>query len=253
MRLRDKVAIITGSGSGIGQATAELFGEEGAKVVVVDIDEKSAQATAQRIQEHQGAAHFIQADIGREADAVRISAEAVKYFGKINILVNNAAMIVVKGFDATVEEWQRSLSTNVIGTGLVTKYAVEHMKKSGGGAVVHVGSISSVVAQPNFFVYSSTKAAILQMSRNMALDLGPDKIRVNCICPGTILTPASFRHMEKVGMSLEQFNAAEGAKTFLGRAGQPREVASAILFLVSDDASYITGASLMVDGGYTAQ
>lgn len=102
-----------------------------------------------------------------------------------------------------------------MGTGLVTKYAVEYMKKSGGGAIVNLGSISGFIAQPNFFAYSSTKAAILQMSRNMAMDLGPYKIRVNCVCPGTILTPASYRHMEKAGMSLEQFNAEEGARTFL--------------------------------------
>lgn len=253
MKLTDKVAIITGSGSGIGQATAELFGEQGARVVVVDIDGKAGQAAAQRIRDQQGSVHFIEADIAKDADARRISAEAVKTFGRIDILVNNAATFVLKGFDATAEDWQRSLSTNVIGTGLVTKYAVEQMIKSGGGAIVNMGSISGLVAQPNFFTYSSTKAAILQMSRNMALDLGPYKIRVNCICPGTILTPASYRHMEKVGMSLEQFNAEEGAKTFLGRAGQPREVACAVLFLVSDDASYITGTSLIVDGGYTAQ
>jgi NAD(P)-dependent dehydrogenase (short-subunit alcohol dehydrogenase family) len=125
--------------------------------------------------------------------------------------------------------------------------------KTNGGAIVNLGSISSFVAQPDFFAYSSTKAALLQMTRNMAMDLGRHKIRVNCVCPGSILTPASFRHMEKVGMTLEQFNKEEGAKTFVGRAGQPREVAYAVLFLVSDEASYITGASLMVDGGYTAQ
>jgi len=160
---------------------------------------------------------------------------------------------VLKGFEATVEEWRRSAGTNLVGTALVTKYAVEHMKQNKRGAIVNLGSISSFVAQPNFFVYSSTKAAILQMSRNMALDLGPYNIRVNCICPGTILTPASFRHMENVGLTLEQFNAEEGSRTFLGRAGQPREVACAILFLASDEASYITGASLIIDGGYTAQ
>jgi NAD(P)-dependent dehydrogenase (short-subunit alcohol dehydrogenase family) len=253
MRLKDKVAIITGAGSGIGQATAELFGEEGARVVVVDIDGKAGEATAQKIRDQRGTAHFVQADISKEDDAREISAETVKTYGRIDILVNNAAAFVVKGFDATVEEWGRSTATNLVGTALVTKYTVEHLKQSERGAIVNLGSISSFIAQPNFFVYSSTKAAIVQMSRNMALDLGPYNIRVNCICPGTILTPASFSHMEKVGLTLEQFNAEEGAKTFLGRAGQPREVACAILFLASDDASYITGASLMIDGGYTAQ
>jgi NAD(P)-dependent dehydrogenase (short-subunit alcohol dehydrogenase family) len=108
------------------------------------------------------------------------------------------------------------------------------------------------VAQPNFFAYSATKGAILQMTRNMAMDLAPAKIRVNCVCPGAILTPASYRQIAKNGMTFEQFDAEEGAKTFLKRLGKVREVASAILFLASDDASYITGTHLLVDGGYTA-
>jgi NAD(P)-dependent dehydrogenase (short-subunit alcohol dehydrogenase family) len=125
--------------------------------------------------------------------------------------------------------------------------------KQGGGAIVNLASISSFVAQPNFITYSATKGAILQMTRNMALDLAPYNIRVNAVCPGTILTPTVERYMAQQGMTLDQINAAEGAKTFLKRIGQPREVAHAILFLASDEASYITGASLLVDGGYTAQ
>jgi len=252
MRMPGKVAIVTGAGSGIGRATAELLSEEGAKVVVADVDPKGGRETVDAIQKKGHIAHFVEADISREADAKRISDEAVKVFGGIDILVNDAATFVLKGFEATVEEWQRSLGVNIIGTAMVTKYAVEHMKKQGGSIVI-LGSISSFVAQPDFFAYSATKAALAQMTRNMAMDLGPYKIRVNCVCPGSIITAASYRHMEKMGMTLEQFNAEEGAKTFVGRAGQPREVASAILFLVSDEASYITGSHLMVDGGYTAQ
>src|SRR6516225_7748845 len=171
MRLKEKVAIVTGAASGIGQATAELFAEEGARVVLADMDTNLGEGVASGIRDKGGLAHFVGADI----------------------------------------------------------------------------------AQPDFFAYSATKAALLQMTRNMAMDLGRYKIRVNSVCPGTILTPASLRHMEKLGLSRKQFDAEEGAKTFLGRVGRPREVAYAILFLVSDESSYITGASLMVDGGYTAQ
>ncbi len=251
MRLKDKVAVVTGAGSGIGRATAELFAEEDAKVLVADIDPESGEEAVRTIQAKGGTARFLRADISREEDARRISEEAVATFGGLQILVNNAATFVLKGFAATVEDSKQSLGTNVIGTALVTKYAVEHMTKSG-GAIVNLGSISSFVAQPDFFAYSATKAALVQMTRNMAMDLGPHRIRVNAVCPGSIITAASLRHMEKTGMTLEQFNREEGAKTFVGRAGQPREVAQAILFLASDEASYITGAALMVDGGYTA-
>lgn len=252
MKLKGKVAIVTGAASGIGRATAEVFAEEGAKVVVADIDMKGGEETAANIRNQGGTALFARADISKEADAKRISEEAAKAFGRIDILVNSAAVFVLKGFAATVEEWQQSLGVNIIGTTLVTKYAAEYIKKQG-GAIVILGSISSFVAQPDFFAYSATKAALVQMTRNMAMDLGTLGIRVNSVCPGTILTPATQRHMDKVGISFEEFNKEEGVKTFLGRIGRPREVAQAVLFLASDDASYVTGASLMVDGGYSAQ
>jgi len=252
MRLKNKVAIITGAGSGIGQDTALFFAGEGAKVVAADIDPASGEKTVSDIKQKKGEAIFVRADISKEEQARKITEEAVKVYGRVDILVNNAAVFVLKGIDAGVEDWQRSLHVNVIGTALVTKHAVQAMKKSGGGAIVNLASISSWAAQPNFITYSATKAAILQMTRCMAMDFAPDKIRVNCVCPGTIITPASYHHMEKTGMTLEQFNAEEGAKTFLKRAGTTREVATAILFLASDEASYITGTHLMIDGGYTA-
>ena len=252
MRLKDKVAIITGAGSGIGRITAELFASEGAKVVCADIDPNAGESTARGIRGKDGVGHYVRVDIGNESNDKRLSAEALKLYGRIDILVNNAAVFIFKGLDATLEDWQRSVGINVIGTALVTKHVVERMKESGGGTIVNLASISSFVAQPRLLTYSATKAAILQMTRNMAMDLAPHNIRVNCVCPGSILTPAVEQYMKKMKITVDQLNAEEWAKTLLKRVGLPREVANAILFLASDEASYITGASLLVDGGYTA-
>jgi len=252
MRLKGKIAAITGAATGLGEATALLFAEEGAHVVVADFDDAGGERTVSEIRKKGAEALFVHADISKESDARGIAEEAVRVFGGIDVLVNNAAVFVLKGFDATVAEWQRSLGINVIGTALVTKYVAEVMKKNGRGAIVNLSSISAWIAQSNMFAYSSTKAAILQMTRNMAMDLAPYGIRVNVVCPGTIMTAAVRRYMQERGMTLDQLNAEEGAKTLLKRVGQQREVANAILFLASDDASYITGTHLMVDGGYTA-
>jgi NAD(P)-dependent dehydrogenase (short-subunit alcohol dehydrogenase family) len=252
MRLKGKIAAITGAATGLGEATALLFAEEGAHVVVADFDDAGGERAVSEIRKKGAEALFVHADISKESDARGIAEEAVRVFGGIDVLVNNAAVFVLKGFDATVAEWQRSLGINVIGTALVTKYVAEVMKKNGRGAIVNLSSVSAWIAQSNMFAYSSTKAAILQMTRNMAMDLAPYGIRVNAVCPGTIMTAAVRRYMQERGMTLDQLNAEEGAKTLLKRVGQQREVANAILFLASDDASYITGTHLMVDGGYTA-
>jgi NAD(P)-dependent dehydrogenase (short-subunit alcohol dehydrogenase family) len=252
MHLSNKVALITGAADGIGAATAELFAEHGAAVVIGDIDDEGGTEVRDRIMAGGGKAVFVHADIANPVDAASLASAAEITFGRLDILVNNAATFVLKGIDATPEEWHRSLDVNVIGTALVTRAAVELMRRSGGGAIVNLASISSFVAQPEFVTYSATKAAILQMTRNLALDLAPDRIRVNCVCPGTIITRASRDHMARVGMSLDAFVAAEGPKHLLNRVGTSREVAHAILFLASDDASFITGTHLMVDGGYTA-
>jgi len=251
-RLQHKVAIITGAASGIGAATAELCAEEGATVVLLDTD-TAGEDVAGRIRQAGGVARFVQADISREGDVRRAAEVAAATYGRIDVLVNNAATFVFKGLDATPEEWHRSLDVNVVGTALCARYASEVMKQSGGGSIVNLGSISSFIAQPNFMTYNATKAAIVNMTRCMALDLAPHNIRVNCVCPGTIRTAATDRHMAHLGITEAQFIAENAPLHLLNRVGRPREVAYAIVFLASDEASFITAAALMVDGGYLAR
>lgn len=251
--LAGRVAVVTGSARNIGRAIALALADGGAAVLVsARRSLPEADAVVAEIRGKGGRAAAALADVGDPASAGSLIKTAVAQFGRLDILVNNAATFVLKGVEATPDDWRRSLDVNVIGTSLVTRAAVPLIASSGGGAIVNLASISSFVAQPNFVTYSATKAAILQMTRNLALDLAPQKIRVNCVCPGTILTRASRDHMERTRQSLDDFLATEAPKHLLNRVGTPREVAFAILFLASDDASFITGTHLMVDGGYTA-
>lgn len=253
-RLAGKVAIVTGGADGIGKATCVRFASEGAAVVIADINEALGRATAEEIAGSGGLALFVRTDVADEKSIREMVDQTVRTWGRINILVNNAAVFVLKGIDATVEEWREILDVNVIGTSLVTKHVVPEMRKAGGGAIVNLGSISSFIAQPQFVTYNATKAAIATMTRCMALDLAPDKIRVNAVCPGTIWTQIVERITREKGMDRAAADADPGwgGACMLKRIADPAEVAAAILFLASEDASYITAAHLMVDGGYTA-
>lgn len=251
-RLHGKVAVVTGAAAGIGEATAELFAEEGARVVVLDVD-PSGEAVAQRIRTRGGAALFTPADVSVESEVAAAMARAAETFGRIDVLVNNAAVFVLKGLEASPAEWHRSLDVNVVGTALCSRYAVEVMRRSGGGSIVNLASISSFIGQPGFLAYSATKAALLNMTRCMAVDLAPFNIRVNCVCPATVRTAATDRHMAATGQSEAQFLADQARLHLLNRVGTPREVAYAILFLASEEASFITATPLLVDGGYLAR
>lgn len=253
-RLQGKVAVVTGGAEGIGRATCELFAREGAAVVIADVNETLGRRTEQQIVAAGGQAKFVHTDVANEESVKQMAAAAAAAFGKINILVNNAAIFVLKGIDATVEEWRRILDVNVIGASLAAKHVVPEIRKAGGGAIVNLGSISSFIAQPQYVTYNATKAAIATMTRCMALDLAPDKIRVNAVCPGTVWTQIVERLSKEQGLDRAAADDAPGwgGACMLHRIADPSEIAQAILFLASDDASYITAAHLMVDGGYTA-
>jgi dihydroanticapsin dehydrogenase len=248
MRLEDKIALVTGAAMGIGEAIAALFAEEGASVVLLDKD-PSGEAVAQRLPR----AEFIQADISREDEVREAFARTERIHGRLDVLVNNAVEFGFKGLEATPSDWRRVLDVNVVGTSLCSRYGADVMKKNGGGSIVHLASISGLVAQPGQLTYSASKAALIQMTRSMALDLARFNIRVNCVCPGYVRTSATDRYLERTRMSEEAYTARFGALHLLNRVGTPREVAYAVLFLASDESSFVTATSLMVDGGYIAR
>jgi NAD(P)-dependent dehydrogenase (short-subunit alcohol dehydrogenase family) len=254
VRLANKTAIITGVGAGIGEAIALRFAEEGARLLLNDINPAAGEATLKKVRELGAQAALAVADISQDDAARGISRSAVESFGGIDILINNAADFTSKSVErAEVTDWQKVLGINVIGTALVSKHAVPHMKAAGGGSIVNLASMSAVIAQPDFATYNASKGAILTMTKCMALDFAPYKIRVNSICPGCILTSASYREIERLGITFEQWRDRVAPLHMLNRLGEPREVANAALFLASDEASFITGTHLMVDGGYTAR
>jgi dihydroanticapsin dehydrogenase len=254
-RLKDKVAVVTGGGAGIGRATCELFAEEGAAVVIAERNPDTGRDAAEQIRRKGGRAQFVATDVADEDSVRQMAAEAVRAFGRVNVLVNNAAVFILRGIEATPQEWRESLGVNVVGPALVAKHLVPAMRQAGGGAIVNLGSISSFIAQPHFLTYNVTKAAVSHMTRCMALDLAADRIRVNAVCPGVVWTQVVQRITGEAGMDRADADAHPdwGGASFLKRIAEPRDIAHAILFLASDEASFITAENLMVDGGYTAR
>lgn len=254
-RMKGKVAVITGGGDGIGRATCELFAEEQASVVIAERNPETGRAVAEHITRAGGRALFVETDVANESSVERMVHEAVRSFGALHVLVNNAAVFVLKGIEATPEEWRQILDINVMGPALVAKHVVPHMRKAGGGAIVNLGSISSFIAQPQFVTYNATKAAIANMTRCMALDLAPDNIRVNAVCPGAVWTQIVQRLTREAGMdrAAADKDPGWGGAHMIQRIAAPREIAYPILFLASEEASFITAACLMADGGYTAK
>jgi NAD(P)-dependent dehydrogenase (short-subunit alcohol dehydrogenase family) len=248
MRLTDRVAMITGAGSGIGRASAMLFAEEGARVAVVDLDQNGADATVAQIRRSGGEAPAIQGDVRVPADAEKMVGTAVSEFGGIDILFNNAGVGSWGNVTNTSEdEWDRTFDTNVKSIYLVSRHAVPEMLKRGQGSIINMASISAFKTDRNITAYCASKGAVVTLTKAMAMDHAPD-IRVNCLAPGHIPTPMLEGPLADVPTLRDRLLD----DLIVGRFGTPEEIAYSALFLASDESSFVTGSVLVVDGGATA-
>ncbi len=245
-RLAGKVAIVTGAASGIGEATARLLAAEGASVCAVDLNNEAGRQVADSIVGDGGTAIFIRADVGKGAQVKRVVERALQKFGRLDVLHNNAYWSR-NGQATELEEkaWDRTLEVTLKSVFLGAKYAIPAMRQSGGGSIINTGSVHSLVGFAGFTAYDAAKGGVLAMTRTLAIDYGPD-IRVNAVLPGAILTPAWDGTSKSYRKRCAEMVPAK-------RLGDPDDIARAVLFLASDEASYITGTSLTVDGGMLAR
>ncbi|MGD1118116.1 MAG: glucose 1-dehydrogenase [Dehalococcoidales bacterium] len=249
-RVKDKAAVVTGSASGIGEATAKLLAAEGAKVAVLDIKDKEGKTVAAGIKKAGGTADFWHADVSKEDEVKQAMAEIYKKYGKLDILVNNAGIPGGRApaFDLPVEEWDRVMNTNLKGAFLCVKYASPYMIKSGGGSIVNVASCYGIIGCDTP-VYDTSKGGMRAMSKSDAIQLARFGIRVNSVHPGNIETPLFRKLTAKIGGGLKFTREILGLMCPLDRMGKPEEIAYGILFLASDEASYVTASELVMDGG----
>jgi len=251
MRLAGKVALITGGGSGIGRAIALAFAREGAKVAVMGRRAEKVQEVAAEIRAREGEAVAVSGDVAKAADAERAVRETVEKLGGLNVLVNNAGMLSV----ATVgtvpeEEWDRVMTVNLKGPFLMSRAALPDMRKAGGGAIVNVGSILGLIAMKDRAAYCASKGGVTLLTKAMALDHAHEKIRVNCICPSLVETELVQELF--ASSNGEALKKARVSTLPLGRMGRPEDVAEMAVFLASDEASWVTGTAMPLDGGLSA-
>lgn len=248
MRLEGRVAVVTGGGTGIGRATALLFAREGARVAVADVNRETGERTVGDIRDAGGTVVFVPCDVSREDDVAGLYAEAERRWGGVDVSFANAGIGEVGPAHALpLEGWARVININLTGVFLCAKHAVPAMRRRGGGSIINNASILGHVGTPTATAYSAAKGGVVLLTKTLALDYARDKIRVNSVCPGYIKTP-----MVMAGPVAGQLDALAALHP-LGRLGEPEEVAYCVLFLASDESSFVTGASLLVDGGYTAQ
>ena len=257
MRLDNKVALITGGGAGIGRATAVLFAKEGAKVVISDLNEGDAAESARQIKSDGGEATLVVGDVSSSADAERMVEAAKRAYGRLDVLVNSAG---ISGRNAAPEEatheqiWDRVMDVNLKGTYLVSWYAVPEMERGGGGSIINLASIMGLIGRPSdmagdgFNSYGPSKGGVVLFTKHLATDCARKNIRVNCICPGYVAT-----NLTRVLVDDTEMREQLERRHPMGRLGRPEEIAYAALFLASEESSFVTGAPLIVDGGYTAQ
>ena len=250
-RLANRVAIVTGAGSGIGQTTALVFAREGAKVVVVDCDPERGAETVDRVQENKGEAILALADVCRASDLEHMVKTTVDTYGRIDVLVNNAGIFAEGDVVRTAEaDWRRVLETNLTGVFLCMKYCIPEMLRAGRGVVVNVSSEAGLVGIGNQVAYNVSKSGVIALTKSTALDFAGKNIRVNCLCPGRTLTPL-VEEVINTSKDPEETRRILSEDRPLKRMGRPEEIAAGILFLASDEAPYATGAVLSIDGGYT--
>lgn len=249
MRLKDKVVIITGGVGGIGSATVRRFAVEGAKLVIVDVNENEGEALASELKDDGYAATFISLDATNEQQWIRAVDATIEKYGQLDILVNNAGIFRMETVDETdLELWNRIQEVNATGVFLGIKHGAATMRRSGGGSIVNISSGAGIVGSATGAAYHASKGAVRLLTKAAAIQYAADGIRVNSVHPGVTNTP-----MIRELMADETAGAGFLAGTPMGRLGRPEEIANAILFLASDEASFITGAELVVDGGFTAQ
>lgn len=249
MKLEGKVALITGGTSGIGSATAVRFAREGAAVAITGRNTERGEQVVQAIIAHGGEALFIRSDV-RFADECRRAVEqTLERFGKIDVLFNNAGVFHPRTVpECTQEEWDETIDSSLKGAFLMSKYVLPSMIERGSGSIIHTSSGWGIQGGHKAAAYCAAKGGLVVMAKAMAIDHGPDGIRVNCVCPGDVQTPMLSDDAAKRGMSWEAY-AAEAADRPLGRIGTAEEIAEAVLYLASDDSAFVTGTALVVDGG----